>query len=216
MGVTGGSALKKGLYKLIFYIVCILIAVVMFLPFYWSLLTSLKPDDEIFAMPIQWFPKHLTFEHYRKAFSTVPFALFFWNSLVLAVSGVLANLFFGSLSGYAFAKLRFRLNKPVFRVLLAAMMIPGIVTMIPTVYVMRHIPFAGGNDLFGGGGNGLMNSFWGIILPGASGSFAVFFMRQFFLRSPLTCWRWPGLRAAGNLKFSCGSICRLPVRRWRP
>lgn len=47
MGVTGGSALKKGLYKLIFYIVCILIAVVMFLPFYWSLLTSLKPDDEI-------------------------------------------------------------------------------------------------------------------------------------------------------------------------
>lgn len=101
-------------------------------------------------MPIQWFPEHLTFEHYRKAFSTVPFALFFWNSLVLAVSGVLANLFFGSLSGYAFAKLRFKLNKPVFRVLLAAMMIPGIVTMIPTVYVMRHIPFAGGNDLWRG------------------------------------------------------------------
>ncbi|MEK5463704.1 carbohydrate ABC transporter permease [Paenibacillus sp. FSL R7-0210] len=201
MGVTGGSALKKGLYKLIFYIVCILIAVVMFLPFYWSLLTSLKPDDEIFAMPIQWFPKHLTFEHYRKAFSTVPFALFFWNSLVLAVSGVLANLFFGSLSGYAFAKLRFRLNKPVFRVLLAAMMIPGIVTMIPTVYVMRHIPFAGGNDLFGGGGNGLMNSFWGIILPGASGSFAVFFMRQFFLTLPTDMLEMARIEGCGEFKI---------------
>ncbi|MEK3879535.1 MULTISPECIES: carbohydrate ABC transporter permease [unclassified Paenibacillus] len=201
MGVTGGSALKQGLYKLIFYIVCILIAVVMFLPFYWSLLTSLKPDDEIFAMPIQWFPKHLTFEHYRKAFSTVPFALFFWNSLVLAVSGVLANLFFGSLSGYAFAKLRFRLNKPVFRVLLAAMMIPGIVTMIPTVYVMRHIPFAGGNDLFGGGGNGLMNSFWGIILPGASGSFAVFFMRQFFLTLPSDMLEMARIEGCGEFKI---------------
>ncbi|MEK3717034.1 carbohydrate ABC transporter permease [Paenibacillus sp. FSL R7-0333] len=201
MGVTGGSALKQGLYKLIFYIVCILIAVVMFLPFYWSLLTSLKPDDEIFAMPIQWFPKHLTFEHYRKAFSTVPFALFFWNSLVLAVSGVLANLFFGSLSGYAFAKLRFRLNKPVFRVLLAAMMIPGIVTMIPTVYVMRHIPFAGGNDLFGGGGNGLMNSFWGIILPGASGSFAVFFMRQFFLTLPTDMLEMARIEGCGEFKI---------------
>lgn len=201
MGVTGGSALKQGLNKLIFYIVCILIAVVMFLPFYWSLLTSLKPDDEIFAMPIQWFPKHLTFEHYRKAFSTVPFALFFWNSLVLAVSGVLANLFFGSLSGYAFAKLRFRLNKPVFRVLLAAMMIPGIVTMIPTVYVMRHIPFAGGNDLFGGGGNGLMNSFWGIILPGASGSFAVFFMRQFFLTLPSDMLEMARIEGCGEFKI---------------
>lgn len=201
MGVTGGSALKQGLYKLIFYTVCILIAVVMFLPFYWSLLTSLKPDDEIFAMPIQWFPKHLTFEHYRKAFSTVPFALFFWNSLVLAVSGVLANLFFGSLSGYAFAKLRFRLNKPVFRVLLAAMMIPGIVTMIPTVYVMRHIPFAGGNDLFGGGGNGLMNSFWGIILPGASGSFAVFFMRQFFLTLPSDMLEMARIEGCGEFKI---------------
>lgn len=201
MGVTGGSALKQGVSKLIFYIVCILIAVVMFLPFYWSLLTSLKPDDEIFAMPIQWFPKHLTFEHYRKAFSTVPFALFFWNSLVLAVSGVLANLFFGSLSGYAFAKLRFRLNKPVFRVLLAAMMIPGIVTMIPTVYVMRHIPFAGGNDLFGGGGNGLMNSFWGIILPGASGSFAVFFMRQFFLTLPSDMLEMARIEGCGEFKI---------------
>ncbi|MEC0167036.1 carbohydrate ABC transporter permease [Paenibacillus graminis] len=184
MGVTGGSALKRGFNKSVYYIVCILIAIAMFLPFYWSVLTSLKPDDEIFAMPIKWFPDHLTFEHYRKAFTTVPFALYFWNSLVLAVAGVLANLFFGSLSGYAFAKLKFRLNKPIFRVLLAAMMIPGIVTMIPTVYVMRHIPFAGGNDFFGSGGNGLMNSFWGIILPGASGTFAVFFMRQFFLTLP--------------------------------
>ncbi|OKP71817.1 ABC transporter permease [Paenibacillus sp. P3E] len=184
MGVTGGSAMKRGFNKTVYYIVCILIAIAMFLPFYWSVLTSLKPDDEIFAMPIKWFPDHLTFEHYRKAFTTVPFALYFWNSLVLALAGVLANLFFGSLSGYAFAKLKFRLNKPIFRVLLAAMMIPGIVTMIPTVYVMRHIPFAGGNDFFGSGGNGLMNSFWGIILPGASGTFAVFFMRQFFLTLP--------------------------------
>ncbi|MBT2292754.1 carbohydrate ABC transporter permease [Paenibacillus albidus] len=184
MGVNGDSALKRGLSKSIFYIGCTLIAIVMFLPFYWSVLTSLKPNDEIFAMPIRWLPSQLNFEHYRKAFTTVPFALYFWNSLVLAVSGVLANLFFGSLSGYAFAKLKFRLNKPVFRVLLAAMMIPGVVTMIPTVFVMRHLPLIGGNDIFGSGGNGLMNSFWGIILPGASGTFAVFFMRQFFQTLP--------------------------------
>ncbi|WP_214631431.1 carbohydrate ABC transporter permease [Paenibacillus agaridevorans] len=170
--------------KMLFYAVSIAIAVVMFLPFFWSLMTSLKPSNEIFSIPIQWLPSEVTLEHYRKAFTTVPFGLYFWNSLVLAVSGVLANLFFGSLSGYAFAKLSFRGNKAMFRVLLAAMMIPGIVTMIPSFYVLKHFPLVGGNDLLGGGGNGFLNSFWGIILPGASGSFAVFFMRQFFLTLP--------------------------------
>ncbi|CAH1058017.1 carbohydrate ABC transporter permease [Paenibacillus pseudetheri] len=201
METSGSSLLKRNLSKSIYYIVCIVIAIVMFLPFYWSVLTSLKPDEEIFAMPIRWFPSHLTLEHYRKAFTTVPFALFFWNSLVLAVAGVLANLFFGSISGYAFAKLNFKLNKPIFRVLLAAMMIPGIVTMIPTVYVMRHIPFFGGNDIFGSGGNGLMNSFWGIILPGASGTFAVFFMRQFFLTLPSDMMEMARIEGCGEFKI---------------
>ncbi|OMC69781.1 ABC transporter permease [Paenibacillus odorifer] len=201
MDTSGSSLLKRSLSKSIYYIVCIVIAIVMFLPFYWSVLTSLKPDEEIFAMPIRWFPSHLTLEHYRKAFTTVPFALYFWNSLVLAVAGVLANLFFGSISGYAFAKLNFKLNKPIFRVLLAAMMIPGIVTMIPTVYVMRHIPLFGGNDIFGSGGNGLMNSFWGIILPGASGTFAVFFMRQFFLTLPSDMMEMARIEGCGEFKI---------------
>lgn len=170
--------------NVLFYVVSVAIAIVMFLPFFWSLMTSLKPSNEIFSIPIRWLPSELTLEHYRKAFTTVPFGLYFWNSLVLAVAGVLANLFFGSLSGYAFAKLNFRGNKALFRVLLAAMMIPGIVTMIPSFYVLKHFPLVGGNDLLGAGGNGFMNSFWGIILPGASGSFAVFFMRQFFLTLP--------------------------------
>ncbi|GGG17263.1 carbohydrate ABC transporter permease [Paenibacillus aceti] len=168
----------------LFYIVAILIAVAMFLPFFWSLITSFKPSDEIFSVPLRWLPSHFTLEHYIKAFTTVSFGLYFKNSVILAVAGVIANLFFGSLAGYAFAKLRFRGNMPIFRTLLAAMMIPGIVTMIPSFYVLRHLPLLGGNDLFGSGGMGLLNSFWGIILPGASGTFAVFFMRQFFLTLP--------------------------------
>ncbi|WP_169082623.1 carbohydrate ABC transporter permease [Paenibacillus sp. PL91] len=184
METIGNTPLTKGLKKTFYYVVCALIAIVMFLPFYWSVLTSIKPDEQIFAMPIKWLPTDITFEHYKKAFTTVPFGLYFWNSFVLAASGVLFNLFLGSLAGYAFAKLKFKLSQPLFRVLLAAMMIPGIVTMIPSVYVLQHLPLLGGNDLLGAGGHGLMNSFWGIILPGASGTFAVFFMRQFFLTLP--------------------------------
>lgn len=175
---------RKLLARVIFYAVAGAISIFMFLPFFWSLMTSMKPSDEIFSVPLKWLPSSITFEHYASAFTTVPFGLYFWNSFVLASAGVLCNLFFGSLSGYAFAKLNFKLNQPLFRILLAAMMIPGIVTMIPSFYVLKHFPLIGGNDITGASGNGFLNSFWGIILPGASGSFAVFFMRQFFLTLP--------------------------------
>lgn len=165
----------------VWYVAAGLVAVLMVTPFFWSILTSLKPDNEILALAI---PSRLTLEHYQKAFSTVPFGRYFLNSFYLATMGVLCNLFFGSLSGFAFAKLKFRGSESIFKVLLAAMMVPAIVTMIPSFYVLRHFPLVGGNDLFGSGGTGLMNSYWAVILPGASGSFAVFFMRQFFLTLP--------------------------------
>lgn len=60
----------------VFYIGAILIAIVMFLPFYWSVMTSFKPDEDMFSMPIKWFPTDITLEHYKKAFTTVPFGLF--------------------------------------------------------------------------------------------------------------------------------------------
>lgn len=195
------ASASRMVWRIVFYVVSIAISVFMFLPFFWSLITSLKPSDEIFSMPIRWLPSRLTLEHYRAAFTTVPFGLYFWNSLVLAVAGVAANLFFGSLSGFAFAKLNFKLNKPLFRVLLAAMMIPGIVTMIPSFYVLKHFPFAGGNDWYGAGGNGFLNSFWGIILPGASGSFAVFFMRQFFLTLPSDMMEVARIEGAGEFRI---------------
>lgn len=195
------ASASRTFWRIVFYIVSIAISVFMFLPFFWSLITSLKPSDEIFSMPIRWLPSRLTLEHYRAAFTTVPFGLYFWNSLVLAAAGVAANLFFGSLSGFAFAKLQFKLNKPLFRVLLAAMMIPGIVTMIPSFYVLKHFPFAGGNDWYGAGGNGFLNSFWGIILPGASGSFAVFFMRQFFLTLPSDMMEMARIEGAGEFRI---------------
>ncbi|CAM3403378.1 MULTISPECIES: carbohydrate ABC transporter permease [Paenibacillus] len=196
----GAPARKRGL-SFIFYLISSVIAVMMFLPFYWSVLTSFKPDNEMFSMPIKWITTNITFEHYYNAFTTVPFGLYFWNSFVLATAGVLLNLFFGSLSGYAFAKLDFKMNQPFFRILLVSMMVPGIVTMIPSVYVLRHIPFVGGNDLFGSGGHGLMNSFWGIILPGASGTFAVFFMRQFFLTLPKDMMEMARIEGCGEFKI---------------
>src|SRR5699024_1464865 len=106
------------------------------------------------------------------------------NSLILAIGGVVTNLFFGSLAGYAFGQLRFKGKKGTFTLFLATMMVPGIVTMIPQFIVLRSFPLAGGNDLMGQGGLGLVNTYWAILLAGAAGAFSIFFMKQFFEQLP--------------------------------
>lgn len=168
----------------VFYVVLLIVGAIMFLPFLWALSTSFKPNDEIFTIPIRWIPSHLTLDHFRAAFETIPYARYFFNSMFLAVAGVLSNCFLGSMAGYAFARMRFRGRQLYFRMLMASMMIPGVVTLVPSFIILRSIPFAGGNNWQGDGGYGLLNSYWAVILPGAAGAFAVFMMRQFFLTLP--------------------------------
>lgn len=166
----------------IWYAALLLLSILMVLPFFWTVITSLKPNNEIFNF--SWIISNFTFQHYKEVFQTVPFGRYFLNSTFLAVTGVLTNLFFGSLSGYAFAKLHFKGRRPLFLTLLASMMVPGVVTMVPSYLVLKYFPLAGGNNLFGIGGNGLLNNYLAIILPGAAGAFAVFFMKQFFETLP--------------------------------
>jgi multiple sugar transport system permease protein len=168
----------------VFYAVLALVGVVMAIPFYWMLVTSLKPNQDIFTDPIGWIPERFTFEHYIKAFTLVPFGRYFLNSTLMALMGTAANLFLGSLAGYAFAKMRFRGSDALFKLKLASMFVPGVVTLIPSFIILRSFPLAGGNDILGQGGQGLLNTYWAIVLPGAAGAFAVFFMRQFFRTLP--------------------------------
>ncbi len=168
----------------LFYAVLVALSVLMILPFYWMLITSFKPNEDIFRDPIEWLPSRLTLEHYGKAFTLVPFGRYFVNSTLMALMGVVSNLVLGSLAGYAFARLRFPARDWLFRMKLSSLLIPGIVTMIPTFIILRMFPLAGGNNILGQGGFGLLNSYWAVVLPGAAGAFAVFFMRQFFRTLP--------------------------------
>jgi multiple sugar transport system permease protein len=168
----------------LFYAGLTAMAVIMALPFYWMLVTSFKPNQDIFSDPIRWIPERLTLEHYVNAFTLVPFGRYFLNSALMAVMGVVANLILGSLAGYAFARMRFKGRDALFQLKLSSLLIPGIVTLIPSFIILRSFPLAGGNDIFGQGGQGLLNTYWAIVLPGAAGAFAVFFMRQFFRTLP--------------------------------
>lgn len=175
---------KKILGKAALILLLCFVAIIMVLPFYWSVLTSLRPDKEIFKIPIEWLPKSITFDHYRRVFEVFPFFKYFCNTLIITVSGLLSNLLFGSLAGYAFAKLSFKGRNLIFKLMLMTLMLPGVVILIPQFLVLKNFPLAGGNNLFGQGGTGFIDSFLGVILPGAIGVYGIFFMRQFFLTLP--------------------------------
>ena len=199
--MSKASVSKKHLGNALYYVFLIPVAIIMILPFYWSLITSFKYNEDIFAIPIIWIPNRITLQHYIDAFTTVTYTRYFANSFYLATMGVISNLFFGSLGGYAFAKLRFKGKNFIFRVLLSSFMVPGIVTMIPQFLVLKNFPLAGGNDILGRGGIGLLNSYWAIILPGAAGAYAVFFMRQFYLTLPTELAEASRIEGAGEFRI---------------
>jgi multiple sugar transport system permease protein len=166
------------------YLATTLIALITVAPLVWTVATSLKPAGEILSGAMTLITDNPTLDNFRQVFADVPFGRYVLNSLVLGVGGALTNVFFGSLGGYALARLEFRGRAAVFSLFLGSLMVPGIVTMIPTVLILRHMPLAGGNDLLGNGGLGLLNTYAAVILPGAAGAFAVFYMKQFFETLP--------------------------------
>ncbi|NMC85273.1 MAG: carbohydrate ABC transporter permease [Anaerolineaceae bacterium] len=170
------------LRETIFYLLLSAVGVFMALPFVWSLLTSLKDDSEIFST--HWLPTHLTLAHYAEVFQVIPYGSYILNSFVMAGLGVITNLFLGSLAGYAYARLRMKHKNFFFRSQVASMMIPSIITMIPTYLILRSFPLVGGNNILGQGGYGFLNTIWAVVLPWAVGSYAVFMMRQFFMTLP--------------------------------
>lgn len=161
-----------------------LLSLAMLVPFLLMVLTSLKTMNEIFSPHFIWFPKHIQWSNYTEAFSRGDWATYYSNTFYVTVVTVLISLVINSFAGYAFAKLNFKGRDTLFLISLIGLMIPPQVTMIPVFLILKHIPFAGGNDWQGGGGLGWIDSYNGLIAPYVAGSFGVFLFRQFFLQIP--------------------------------
>ena len=125
---------RKRLKSFCWYIIAILIALTTVYPFLWMIATSFKTEKEIYANSLSLLVENISFASYEKVFARIPFLRYFTNSLILAVGGVVSNLFFGSLAGYTFAKLRFRGRKTMFAIFLASMMVPA---MMPRLIYCR-------------------------------------------------------------------------------
>ncbi|MBT2291691.1 carbohydrate ABC transporter permease [Paenibacillus albidus] len=165
--------LRGGAAYLPHYTVLIAVSVIMMVPFVWMLSTSLKEPADIFVFPPRLLPSPIRWANYSDVITSMPFHLFYWNSVYIAALVTAGTVFFASLAGYAFARIPFRGGNLVFLMLLSTMMIPNEVIAIPMFLFMRDI--------------GWINTHLPlIVLPifGAGGVFGVFVMRQFFLSIP--------------------------------
>lgn len=166
-------ASKKKQQQLLRTFVYIFLAIgsfIMVIPFVWMVVTSFKPLDEINTYPPSFFIRKPTFAAYLELFRIIPMGRYFVNSLIVTSAITLANIFFCSLAGYAFAKHRFFGRDKLFMLLVGSMMIPWQVNLIPSFVIIKKF--------------GWLNSFSGLIIPAMSGAFGIFLMRQFIMNIP--------------------------------
>ena len=147
------------------------LAALMLLPLYWMVLTSLQTLPDARHFPPHLLPTSITWENYPNAWNAAPFGRFFANSLIVTGSAVLGNLVFCSLPGYAFARLRFFGRDVIFVVLLATLMVPFQVVMIPTFLIVQKLSLA--------------DSLTALALPNLVTPFGIFLLRQFFRTLPV-------------------------------
>jgi multiple sugar transport system permease protein len=154
-------------------------------PFLWMISTSFKTDPELFQFPPNFLPAGLAWQNYVDAVASPTTGRELVNSLVYAFGSTISNLVFCSLAGYALARMQFAGKAIVFGLVVGLLMVPAQSQIIPVFLIVQRIPFAGGNDWLGNGGTGLLNTYWGMILPTAATPFGIFLMRQFFMRIPI-------------------------------
>jgi multiple sugar transport system permease protein len=169
-------------------------------PFAWMFLGSLKPTGEIVANPSVWLPRSPTLGNFEQLLSKQNFALYFFNSTLVAVTCVGGNLLFSSMAGYAFAKLEFAGKRLLFGLVLTMLIIPGVTTFVPLFVLVSNL--------------GLSNSYLGLILPFVVTPLGVFLMRQFINDIPDSLVEAARLDGAGDARIFLGVIvplCRPPL-----
>lgn len=140
------------------------------LPFIYSVSISLRPPGDVFRWPVQLIPETVTLHNYVRLWTEIPFARWLFNSIRVAGAVTVANLFFDTLAGYAFARLRFPGRQVLFALLLATLMVPSHVTLVPKFMLMNAL--------------GLVNTYTALVAPALIQVVGIFLMRQFFLSIP--------------------------------
>jgi multiple sugar transport system permease protein len=164
-----GSGERDWLLQWLAGIVLALFGIMMLLPFIWMVLSTFKPESEVLSIPPTLWPHSFTLSNVEKLFVNMNFGIYLRNTLIIVVFSF-AGMFLNAMAGFGFAKYKFKGREPLFYLVLATMMIPGQVTMIPVYLILNAMH--------------LTNTMTGIILPGLVGAFGIFLFRQFIATIP--------------------------------
>lgn len=173
---------RAGLHLLLF-----VAAALTAFPLLWMVSASLMTPGETSQTPPPLLPREPTLENYRQLFEQLQMGRFLRNSVLLASAVTLLSLLLNSMAGYAFAKLRFSGRERIFRGLLAALVIPAQVAMLPLFLLLKTL--------------GLVNTYAGVILPSMATIFGIFLVRQFALSIPDSLLEAARLDGASELKI---------------
>jgi multiple sugar transport system permease protein len=156
--------------RIILYSLLIVGAILSLLPIIWMVSASLMPSGEASTFPPRLFPSSVTFSHYVDLFTRLSLGRYLFNSAFIAIIVTGLSLIINAMAGYAFAKLRFRGREKVFRALSAGLVLPVQVSMLPLFLLLKNM--------------GLINTYWGVIIPGLASIFGIFLIRQYAISIP--------------------------------
>lgn len=143
--------------------------ILFLLPFIWMILSSFKPESEVVRIPPTLWPNEFTLDNFKNLFVNMNFGVYLKNTLIIILFSFF-GLFLNAMAGFAFAKYKFKGKQTTFMIVLATMMIPGQVTMIPVYLILNYL--------------NLTNTMIGIVLPTMVGAFNIFLFRQFMSTIP--------------------------------
>jgi ABC-type glycerol-3-phosphate transport system permease component len=152
------------------YLVLGLAALFSALPFFWMVSSALKPPEEILVYPPRWWPSEIRWQNFVEAWQAAPFGRYYLNSIVVSTLQTMLELVVGVTGAYALARIRIPGRDLIFALILATLMIPNDVTLIPNYVTLANL--------------GLINTYAGIILPSLASAFSIFLLRQHLLSLP--------------------------------
>lgn len=154
------------------YILLIIGALLILVPFFWTISTSLKTEQQTLQFPPTWIPDPIAWENYPTALRARPFNIYYLNSAFIAITSTFGQVVSSAIVAYGFARLRFRGRNMLFLLVLSTMMIPFHVMIIPRFVLFRYL--------------GWLDTYYPLILPNFFGSaFSIFLLRQYFMTIPL-------------------------------
>lgn len=174
----------QSVQKAVLYIVMAIVISIMLAPFFWMLSISVRAPSDLFTTPPSLIPPSFSFNNYVMVWNQASFMRYLINSVIFTTVSTGLTLFLCSLGGYVFGRFRFPGRNSLFMLVLFTMMLPDQSLIIPRFLMVKSFPLAGGNNIFGQGGTGLINTYAGMISPFLVTGIGIFLFRQFFLTLP--------------------------------